>query len=362
MEERGLHRIGTSVGMCVLSALLIGASVRPVFAKSTAHEGIALSDSYAGNSWRQEMTKIWNITSHHAIANGIISKTTVVDADKSVSQQESQIDNLILSGWNAIAVVAGSTTALDGVIEKACHAGIVVVAFNSLAKAPCAYKVAVNVTKLGEDEARFVARALHGRGNVLAVRGIAGSSWDADDYRGITEVFKKYPKIKIVGVVRGDWTQSIAQKAVAGILPSLPTIQAVVTQGGDGYGTYEAFRDAGRKLPLIVFGNRQEELALWAQLENRPGGYHTLSLASPSGVSSIAFWVAQRVLAGAKVPKVINVPPLIIHANKLHSWLKVLPKGTVATPLYSKAWTEKLIKANLDHTPLPPPPAPQKIP
>lgn len=358
MQCRSLYGIGLAVG----ASIFIAAPVKLALAKSTAHAGIALSDSYAGNSWRQEMTKIWNLTSQSAIKNGVIAKTTVVDADKSVSQQESQIDNLILGGWNAIAVVAGSTTALDGVIEKACHAGIVVVAFNSLATAPCAYKVAVNVTNLGKDEARFVAHALHGQGNVLAVRGIAGSSWDADDYHGITTVFKKYPKIKIVGVVRGDWTQSIAQKAVAGILPSLPTVQAVVTQGGDGYGTYEAFKNTSRKLPLIVFGNRQEELALWAKLERRPGGYHTISLASPSGVSSIAFWVAQQVLAGAKVPKMIDVPPLIIHAQQLNAWLRVLPKGTVATPLYSKSWTEKLIKANLNHAPLPSPPPPQKIP
>ena len=34
--------------------------------------------------------------------------------------------------------------------------------------------------------------------------------------------------------VHGDWAQEVAQKAVAGILPSLPEVKAVVTQGGDG--------------------------------------------------------------------------------------------------------------------------------
>ncbi|BAJ82458.1 MULTISPECIES: ABC transporter substrate-binding protein [Acidiphilium] len=361
MTRRTGNPLGFALALASTATLVTGLAIPRAMAKSTAHDGIALSNSYAGNSWRQQMLKMWKEASHQAISGGIVAKTKIVNADNSASQQESQIEDLILEGWKAIVIDAASPTALNGVIAKACHAGIVVVAFDSLVTAPCAYKVAYNYVHMGQIEARFVAKSLHGKGNVLEVRGIAGTSVDTDIHKGIVETFRKYPKMKIVGSVHGDWTQSIAQKAVAGVLPSLPHIEAVVTQGGDGYGTYEAFMAAGRGTPLIIFGNRQVELSLWAKLDKKPGGYHTISLSSAPGVSSIAFWVAQQILAGAKVPKVVNVPLLQIHANQLQSWLKVLPQGAVATPLYSQTWTERLIAANLHHTAPPASPGPETL-
>ncbi len=203
---------------------------------------------------------------------------------------------------------------------------------------------------MGRQEIDFVAKKLNGKGGLLEVRGIAGTSVDDDIHKGIEDEIKKYPGMKLVGSVHGNWTQSIAQKEVAGVLPSLPPVDAVVTQGGDGYGTYEAFKQAGRKTPLIIMGNRQDELALWKQLEGEPGGYHTFSLSSAPGCASIAFWVAQQVLAGKQVPKMVEVPLLVIQPDQLDAWLKAVPTGGVATPVYTQEWTAELIDANASHS------------
>ena len=361
MGENEMHWSKSPLGLLTASALALGMAVAPAFAKSTAQDGIALSNSYAGNSWRQQMLKMWTLASQDAIQQHVIAKTKVVNSNNSASQQEAQIEDLILQGWQAIVIDAASPTALNGVIAKACRAGIVVVVFDSLATAPCAYKVAYNYAKMGTRETNFVAHALNGHADLLEVRGVAGTSVDQDIHQGIADAVKKNQDLKLVGSVHGNWTESIAQKQVAGILPSLPPVQAVVTQGGDGYGTYEAFKSAGRPTPLIIMGNRQDELALWAQLEKQKGGYHTISMSSAPGVSSIAFWVAQRVLAGEKVPKLVNVPLLVIHADDLDNWLKVMAPGSVATPLYSQSWTEALIKADLDHAKPPASPQPTRL-
>lgn len=328
--------------------------------RSTAHEGIALSNFYSQNTWTQEMLRMWRLTAKHAKADGIVGRTKVVNSGNSLVQQENQLSDLVIGGWNAIVVDAKSPTALNGVIERACKAGIVVVTYNALATAPCAYKVPFNFVGLGKTEAAFVAKALHKKGHVLEIRGVAGVSVDQDIHRGIVQEFKKFPGIQIVGSVHGDWTESIARKAVEGILPSLPSVQAVVTQGGDGYGAYQAFKASGRKTPLIIFGNRDDELRLWKKLRSRPGGYHTLSLSPAPGAASVAFWVAQRVLAGAKVPKVVRMPLLVIKSAELKRWLDAMPHGSVATPIYTQKWTEKLIRANLNHSKLPTSPPPPK--
>ncbi len=360
--RRTIRPQGWIVGAALAAALLLPGARAEAGAASTASDGIALSNSYAGNGWRQQMLKMWNLAAQHGIAIGAIAKTKVVNSDNSAPQQATQISDLTLQGWKAIVIDAASPTALNGVIQQACSAHIVVVVFDSLATAPCAYKVAYDYVEMGEIEADYVAKHLGDKGTVLEVRGIAGTSVDNDIHQGIVQAFAKYPGIKLVGSVHGNWTQSIAQKEVAGILPTLPKVDAVVTQGGDGYGTFQAFKTADRPTPLIIMGNRQDELALWKQLAGGPGGYPTMSLSSAPGVSSIAFWVAQQVLAGVTVPKTVHVPLLIIRANDLDAWLKAVPPGGVSTPLYGQKWTEDLIAANLGHSALPQSPIPTGVP
>ena len=87
----------------------------------------------------------------------------VVNANNSASEQASQIESLIVEGWDAIVIDAASPTALNGVIQEACDAHIVVVVFDSLATAPCAYKVAYNYVDMGKQEVDFVAKRVHDR-------------------------------------------------------------------------------------------------------------------------------------------------------------------------------------------------------
>ena len=324
----------------------------------TSKDGIALSNSYAGNTWRQQMLKTWDAATQDAISKHLIAKAKVINSNNSAPQQETQIQNLILEGWQAIVIDAASTTALNGVIKEACDAKIKVIVFDSLATAPCATKVAYDYKQMGVREIDYVAERLHGKGNLLEIRGIAGTSVDNDINQGMHDEITKYPGLKIVGTVNGNWTQSIAQKEVAGVLPTLPEVDAVVTQGGDGYGAYQAFQAAQRKTPLIIMGNRQDELALWKQLDGKQGGYPTISMSSAPGCASIAFWVAQQVLAGKQVPETVQVPLLVIEQKDLDQWLKATPDGGVATPVYGQGWTAELINANADHKPLPASPVP----
>jgi len=113
----------------------------------TSAKRIALSNSYAGNSWRQAMLKAWNGATADAIKAGLIKEVKVVNANNSASEQASQIQSLIVEGWDAIVIDAGSTTALNGVIQEACDAHIAVIADE--------LDDALRVLVLGDDGARL---------------------------------------------------------------------------------------------------------------------------------------------------------------------------------------------------------------
>jgi ribose transport system substrate-binding protein len=311
----------------------------------TSDKKIALSNNYAGNSWRQAMLKSWDKVTKKAVEDKIVAAAdSFTTAENQVTEQAAQIQNMILQGYNAIVINAASPDALNGAVKEACDAGIIVVSFDGIVTEPCAWRIAVDFKKMGKDEVEYLKGKLPNGGNLLEIRGLAGVFVDDEISKGIHEGVAENPQFKIVGSVHGDWAQDVAQKAVAGILPSLPDdIVGVVTQGGDGYGAAQAFKAANRKMPIIVMGNRQDELAWWKEQKDA-NGYETMSASIAPGVSTLAFWVAQQILDGKEVKKDLSVPFLTIDQAGLEKALETTEKGGVANVEYSLEDAQKVIE------------------
>jgi ribose transport system substrate-binding protein len=314
----------------------------------TSGKKIAFSNNYAGNSWRQAMLKSYEIVSKKMVADKVLAASDIfTTADKEVPTQAAQIQNLILQGYNGIVINASSPDALNGAVKQACDAGIVVVSFDGIVTEPCAYRVVVDFKAMGMEEVEQMAKFQPKGGNLLEIRGLAGTSIDEAIHDGIVEGVKKHPEFKIVGSVTGDWDQTTAQKAVATVMPSLPDIVGVVDQGGDGYGAAQAIAAAGKPRPTIIMGNRQDELQYWKE-QKAKDGYTTWSASIAPGVSSLALWVAQQVLDGNdKIPHDLMVPYLAFTQDNFEAVLPTIEKGSVAYHEYTKEESIAAIKANM---------------
>jgi len=326
-------------------ALALAASAGPAQA-DTSDKRIALSNNYAGNSWRQAMLRSWEKVTSKAVEDGIVAAADAfTTAENQVTEQAAQIQNLVLQGYDAIVLNAASPDALNGAVKEACDAGVVVVSFDGIVTEPCAWRIAVDFKQMGKDEVLYLSEKLPDGGNLLEIRGLAGVFVDDEISKGIHEgVAETGGKFKIVGSVHGDWDQAVAQRAVAGILPSLPNdIVGVVTQGGDGYGAAQAFAAAGRDTPTIIMGNRQDELQWWKE-QKEANGYETMSVSIAPGVSTLAFWVAQQILDGQDVPKDMIVPFLRIDQDNLEQNLETTEKGGVANVEYTLEDAKKVIE------------------
>jgi ABC-type sugar transport system, periplasmic component len=330
----------------LLASIAIVCVAAPFSASAeTADKKIALSNNYAGNSWRQAMLTSWDKITKDAVSQGIVAAADpFTTAENQATEQAAQIQNLILQGYDAIVINAASPTALNGAVKEACDAGIVVVSFDGIVTEPCAWRIAVDFKAMGESQIEYLAKKLPEGGNLLEIRGLAGVSVDDEIHAGIQAGVEKNPQFKIVGSVNGDWAQDVAQRAVAGILPSLPEVKAVVTQGGDGYGAAQAFAAANRPIPTIVMGNREDELLWWKQQKDA-NGYETMSVSIAPGVSTLAFWVAQQILDGKDVKKDLVVPFLRIDQDNLEANLEKTEKGGVANVEYSLEDAQKVIGA-----------------
>lgn len=301
----------------------------------TSGKKIALSNNYAGNSWRQSMLKSWEKNASAAVEGGVVAAgDAFTTAENQATEQAAQIQNLILQGYDAIVVNAASPTALNGAVKEACDAGITVVSFDGIVTEPCAWRIAVDFKNMGEVQLDYLAEKIPDGGNLLEIRGLAGVFVDDEIHAGIESGVAKHDKFNIAGSVHGEWTQTVAQKNVAGILPSLPEVVAVVTQGGDGYGAAQAFKAAGRPTPIIIMGNRHDELSWWKEQKDA-NGYETMSVSIAPGVSTLAFWVAQQILDGRDVPKDLVVPFLRIDQADLEEGLANTEEGGVSNVEYT---------------------------
>lgn len=330
----------------LLASVAVAFAALPINAHAdTSAKKIALSNNYAGNSWRQAMLTSWDKITKEAVKTGTVAAADpFTTAENQATEQAAQIQNLILQGYDAIVINAASPTALNGAVKEACDAGIIVVSFDGIVTEPCAWRIAVDFKAMGESQIDYLAKKMPNGGNLLEIRGLAGVSVDDEIHAGITAGVAKNTQFKIVGSVNGDWAQDVAQRAVAGILPSLPEVAAVVTQGGDGYGAAQAFAAAKRPTPIIVMGNREDELQWWKQQKDA-SGYETMSVSIAPGVSTLAFWVAQQILDGKDVKKELTVPFLRIDQATLEDNLKNTQKGGVANIEYSLEDAQKAIAA-----------------
>jgi ribose transport system substrate-binding protein len=200
---------------------------------------------------------------------------------------------------------------------------------------------------MGMEQVEQMAKLHPEGGNLIEIRGLAGTSIDDSIHAGIVEGAQAHPNLKIVSSVEGDWDQTTTQKAVATVVPSLPPIMGVFDQGGDGYGAAQAFIAANRPLPTIIMGNRQDELQWWKEQKDKTG-YRTWSASIAPGVSTLAFWVAQQVLEGKQdIPHDIVVPYLSFTQDDFEAALQSIPAGGVANREYGLAEARAAIQANM---------------
>lgn len=274
-----------------------------------SHSGpfrVALSMSYVGNDWQIEAKNLVNAEAHTApydrkvkLDNYVAGAAGAGGAD--VERQIEQIQQMIAKGYDAIIAFPISPTALNPVINQACERGVVVIAYDAEITEPCAYNVHINQFAAGKFTAQWLARQLHGKGNVVEANGVPGTSVDTQRRAGAASVWKKNPKIKVVAQFAGLWDQASTQQGMARILGARKDINGVWAQVG--YGALQAYK-ADKRKPVPMVG--ESENGFRAAMED--GTVEGISYGSPPYTGAYALKEAVAILEGKKMPRLMQVP------------------------------------------------------
>ena len=266
---------------------------------------IALSNSFIGNTWRVEMENEFKAACAMEPFKTQV-KCLIFNAGNDVSKQTQQMDDLISSHVDAIVINAASPTGLNGVIQQACDAGILVVSYDNVVTAPCALKVNTDQYKFGQQLAQFVVDSLNGKGNVIMVTGVPGTEVDQERTRGATDVFKANPGIKVIAQYTGMWASDVAERNTAAQLPSLGTIDGVWCQGGTD-GVIRSILAAHRPLPKVVAGEAENGFRQYI-LQYKSQGFKAMSIGQPPYLVLTSLQLALNVLQGKHAKANIMLP------------------------------------------------------
>jgi ribose transport system substrate-binding protein len=235
----------------------------------------------------------------------LISELTIVSSGNDVEKQIAQMDAMIAKGVDAIILNAESPTAFDAAVKRAADAGIIVVSFDNIVTAPEAILVNEDQVEFGAVMAADLVKRLNGKGNVVMVNGVAGTSVDTDRQKGAKEVFAKSPDIKIIAELEGKWDSGRAQTVMADFLATKPKVDGVWVQGG-GPGVIQAFKDA--KVPLVPMAGEAENGFRKALATMKGDGLVGISVGQTPGMVAVSMRVALELLQGKKLPRVISMP------------------------------------------------------
>lgn len=265
---------------------------------------IALSNSYIGNEWRIEMENVFKAALLMEPYKSEVEGSWY-NSGNDVTSESQQIAGLIAERVDAILVDAASPTGLNGVLQKAHERGILVVSFDNVVTAPAALKVNTDQVKFGETGAEWLAKKLNGKGNVIMVTGVPGTTVNELRNQGAEAVWKKYPGIKIVSRYPGMWDPATCEEKTASILPSLPQVDGIWCQGGAG-GVLKAFLAANRPLPPTA----GEAINGFRKFMLGYGGHQVdgISIGQPPYLSVVALELARRVLNKTYPARDITIP------------------------------------------------------
>ncbi|WP_459675168.1 sugar ABC transporter substrate-binding protein [Acidisoma sp. 7E03] len=362
---------GCAAGAALLVGGMAAAQAKPF--------KVYLSMSYIGNDWQAEAE---NMVKAMAASKEFKDKVKleVQVSGPNAQRQIQQINAMVQAGAQAIVVYPISPTALNPVIRAACARHVVVIAYDAQVTEPCAYNVHIDQREAGTVTAQWLADKLGGKGNIVLMTGVPGTSVDTDRTAAAKAIFAKYPDIHIIAEGVGMWSQAVARTELSKIVATHPwsQIDGLWMQVGCLTATTMQ-KEAGAADTALKpcagegsNGHRVQMLAAdtkvdGAQGSYRPMGLPSISYASPPYSGGLAFKRAVQMLEGKTMPHDIILPlPLVknetVQMCKTGSWqdmsngCNVFQPAIISNPgwfaaIYSKDTPELGLQAALHGTP-----------
>jgi ribose transport system substrate-binding protein len=234
-------------------------------------------------------------------------KLIVVDAQDDPAKEAANIEDLIQKKVSALLINPTDTKAVVPSIQKANQAGIPVFTVDRAAEGgEIVSHIASDNVAGGQMAAEFLCKALNGKGKVVELEGIPGTSAARDRGKGFNDYLKeKCPGLEVVARQPADFNRAKGLQVFENILQAQPQIDGVFAHNDEMVlGAIQAAEAAGRT-GIIFVGFDAIDDAVKAVKE---GKLAATVAQQPAEMGRLAVEMAVKYLQGEKVEKFIPVP------------------------------------------------------
>lgn len=231
------------------TTLLLGLLLLLVACNGSQPEYIIGVSQCSEDVWRNQQN--WEMKMETNFHEGVELRFTAA-LDNS-ERQIQQIDSLVESGINLLIVAPNQRSSVSPAIDRAYDKGIPVIVFERKTDSQkfTAFVSADNY-EMGRLMGEYVVTRLGGKGRVMEILGLKGSSPADERHRGFNDALAQHPDIQVTVTLQGDWTEESAYQAVKAYQGNIDTINLVFGHNDRmAIGARKALTERGGQLPLF---------------------------------------------------------------------------------------------------------------
>jgi ribose transport system substrate-binding protein len=235
----------------------------------------------------------------------------------SIPEQMSQIDDVIVKRPSAVVFVPVDFKAMGPGISKLNAAKIPTV--NIVDKAQSGDFVSfvgASDYQLALQTARYLLKTMGGKGNVIILEGVRGTSTSEERIRGFHDALKEAPSVKVLSSQPGNYQRMQALQVMENLLQTYPKVDGILAANDAmAIGALDALDGANRKAQVVGINGSKEAVDLIKQGKLLASGDY-----SGFKQGCIGVMAAVRALRKQPVPKDISLKTEVVTSANYQSY------------------------------------------
>ena len=204
------------------------------------------------DSWRHKMND--EILREAMFYDGV--SVEIRSAADDNRKQAEDVHYFIDEGVDLLIISANEAAPMTPIVEEAYQKGIPVILVDRkiLSDKYTAYIGADNY-EIGRAVGNYIASSLKGKGNVVELTGLGGSTPAMERHQGFMAAISNFPDIKLIDKADAAWEREPAEVEMDSMLRRHPKIDAVYAHNDRiAPGAYQAAKKVGREKEMIFVG------------------------------------------------------------------------------------------------------------
>lgn len=231
-------------------------------------------------------------------------EVVVLDSQNDASKERANVEDLVQLGITTLIINPTDSDAVVNSIKVANDNNVKVITIDRKSNGgEVACHVASDNIKGGELAAKFILQKLNGKGNLVELQGIPGSSATRDRGEGFHNIVDKKECVKVVASQAADFDRQKGLNVTQNVIQAIPKFDAVFAHNDEmALGAIEAIKAENKNVIIVGFDGNTDAITAVQR-----GEMAATVAQRPDLMGSVAIDNAIKIGKGETVPKEIPV-------------------------------------------------------